>query len=152
MNSRTGEGSFTERGARAADGGSLLDLLRARLGSGAPPRGCRDGRCGACLVELDGELVRACATAATAVAGASSLRTARDVACDPSACEARTHFTDARPTRCRLCVDALMITASHLARERIDDPTLALHARAIRCACTGSGSIERALHAALRPK
>jgi aerobic-type carbon monoxide dehydrogenase small subunit (CoxS/CutS family) len=38
----------------------LLDVLRGELGDTTPKPGCREGRCGACTVLLDGEPVLSC--------------------------------------------------------------------------------------------
>lgn len=38
----------------------LLDVLREELGDMSPKPGCREGRCGACTVLLDGEPVLSC--------------------------------------------------------------------------------------------
>jgi carbon-monoxide dehydrogenase small subunit len=38
----------------------LLDVLRDELGDTTPKPGCREGRCGACTVLLDGEPVLSC--------------------------------------------------------------------------------------------
>lgn len=39
---------------------TLLDVLREELGDKSPKPGCREGRCGACTVLLDGEPVLSC--------------------------------------------------------------------------------------------
>lgn len=139
-------------------GETLLDSLRVAAGAHAPPRGCRDGRCGACLVELDGVLVRACHVTAASVSSTSVLRLARDVSGDEAARAALDHFAFARPTRCRLCVGALALTAAHLraraaeGRAPAEPSEVRAAACTIRCVCTGAGSIERALQAGLLPK
>ena len=44
----------------AAPTATLLDVLRDELGDTTPKPGCREGRCGACTVLLDGEPVLSC--------------------------------------------------------------------------------------------
>jgi carbon-monoxide dehydrogenase small subunit len=39
---------------------TLMDVLRDELGDTTPKPGCREGRCGACTVLLDGEPVLSC--------------------------------------------------------------------------------------------
>ncbi len=45
---------------KAAPTATLLDVLRDELGDTTPKPGCREGRCGACTVLLDGEPVLSC--------------------------------------------------------------------------------------------
>src|SRR5438128_5572743 len=54
----------------ADDGGSLLEVLRDRLGVRSPKDGCApQGQCGCCTVLVDGDPRVACVTPATRIAG-----------------------------------------------------------------------------------
>ena len=49
--------------------GSLLDVLRERLGLTGAKKGCDHGQCGACTVHIDGRRVVSCLTPAVQVDG-----------------------------------------------------------------------------------
>ena len=51
-----------QRGCSGAEGETLLEWLRERLGLTGTKYGCGEALCGACTVHLDGVPVRACVT------------------------------------------------------------------------------------------
>jgi aldehyde oxidoreductase len=114
-----------------------------------------------CRVLVDGRLVLACSLPASAVDHGAQIRTFDGLASDPTALRAIAHFETERPTRCRLCVPALAVTAAHLAQldeddtqpTDGDDPTDEAIDQALGslvCKCTGRGSLVRALRQARR--
>jgi aerobic-type carbon monoxide dehydrogenase small subunit (CoxS/CutS family) len=126
---------------------TLLEVLRGEHGVRSASRGCADGTCGACRVLVDGELVSSCLVRWRDVAPGARIETYEALADDPAAKRAVEAFAAERPTRCRLCVGALGVTAVSLARAgcagRADAVDAALESAT--CMCTGRGSWRRAL-------
>jgi len=127
---------------------SLLDVARRALHAKAHARGCDDGQCGACRMLLDGDLVAACRVRWEDVPDGARLETYEDLALEPEARRAVEAFEHERPTRCRLCVAGLAVTAVDLARRgvaRAPEAVEATLAAGATCMCTGRGSLRRAL-------
>ena len=95
---------------------TLLDVLKAKLGVRSASRACQDGSCGACRVILDGVLVSSCRISWGDVAEGARVETYEQLASDPDAARAVDAFAEERPSRCRMCVGALGVTAVALAR------------------------------------
>jgi carbon-monoxide dehydrogenase small subunit len=121
----------------------LLDILRHDLGlTGAKP-GCEVGRCGACMVWLDGAPVNACLVPAFRLAGCS-VTTVEGVPADDAVSRA---LAEEGGLQCGYCTPGLMMTLRWL-YARSPRPDLA-EAEALvvghLCRCTGYGGIRRAL-------
>jgi len=140
-------GCATSVTVRAASGATLLAVLRAELGVRSASHGCDDGSCGACRVLVDGALVKACLVPFAEVADDALVEAYEDLAESEHAARAVRAFDHERPTRCKLCVGALGVTAEWLARTgRAGRPAAIEDVLAgARCACTGNGSLRRAL-------
>lgn len=54
---------------------TLLDMLRERLGTTSPKKGCDHGQCGACTVLVDGRRILSCLTFAVAHDGVEVITT-----------------------------------------------------------------------------
>ncbi len=146
MTRRTLRHGEVSAGIDADDQRTLLDVLRNELGVRSASRACRDETCGACRVLVDGVLVAACAMRWGHVADGARVETYETLAGDPAAVQAVAAFEAERPTRCRMCVGALGVTAASIVRStrpREDAVDSALE-RAT-CMCTGRGSWRRAL-------
>ncbi len=133
---------------------SFLSLLREPLGRKSVVRGCANGECGACRVMVNGALFAACKLALRDIPDSATILTREDVDHEPDVVATVSAFEAERPTRCRLCVGGLAVTAHHLTRP--DAPALPPMAEAIdnalthaTCMCTGRASLRRALHTSL---
>ncbi|CAN5476333.1 hypothetical protein BH09MYX1_BH09MYX1_64710 [soil metagenome] len=130
------------------EGASLAEIAR-RAGATRIVIGCSDGRCGSCRAIVDGALVATCKLGISDVIEGSTIVTATSLDSTAAARAALAAFAIERPTRCKMCVGALAVTASELAREleRGGDRE-AVTERLLEgatCMCTGRGSWRRAL-------
>jgi aerobic-type carbon monoxide dehydrogenase small subunit (CoxS/CutS family) len=128
----------------------FLDVLRGALGVRSAARGCVDGTCGACRVLVDGALVASCRMRWSDVKEGVTVETYETLATDPAASRAVNAFEEERPTRCRMCVAALGVTAVAIARAKGGrdegrEEAVACALREATCMCTGRGSWRRAL-------
>jgi carbon-monoxide dehydrogenase small subunit len=128
---------------------SLLEIARRELGvrSASAPSTCDDGRCGACRLIVDGQLKSACRVRWADVRDGATVEAYEQLAEDEAAARAVDAFAAERPTRCRMCIGALGVTAVALARAgKEGDPVAVEETLATAtCMCTGRGSLRRAL-------
>ncbi len=120
----------------------LLDVLRRELGVRSANRACQDGTCGACRVLVNGTLVNSCSITWGELPEGARIESYEDVEKDPAAVRAVSAFLKERPTRCRLCVGALGVTAVAISRNALEVDEAIGEAT---CMCTGRGSWRRAL-------
>jgi aerobic-type carbon monoxide dehydrogenase small subunit (CoxS/CutS family) len=124
----------------------LLEVLRAELGVRSASRACTDGSCGACRVLLDGELRPSCRVLFGELRDGVRLETYETLARHPAAERAVAAFNAERPTRCRMCIGALGVTAVSVAESGLPQSEAIEGALAdATCLCTGRGSWRRAL-------
>jgi carbon-monoxide dehydrogenase small subunit len=121
----------------------LLDILRHDLHlTGAKP-GCEIGRCGACMVWLDGAPVNACLVLAMHLPG-RAVTTIEHLVADDEVSHA---LAQEGGLQCGYCTVGLMMTLRWLCRQ-VPRPTPA-EAQALLCGhicrCTGYGGIRRAV-------
>ncbi len=124
----------------------LLALLREHfLLVGAKP-GCEVGRCGACMVWLDGEPVPACLVMAWQLPG-RRVTTIESVALDPASAPVRQALADAGAVQCGYCNGGMVMTLTYL-HGRVPRPCRH-EATALMCGnlcrCTGYGGVARAI-------
>lgn len=134
---------------------SFLTLLRESLGRKSVVRGCAIEECGACRVTVNGQLRASCRLAFRDVPDGAVILAREDVDHEPLVEATVASFEAERPTRCRLCVGGLAVTAHHLVEEgkRVESAPQAAEIESAlthaTCMCTGRGSLRRALQASL---
>jgi carbon-monoxide dehydrogenase small subunit len=124
--------------AEVAPRTNLADFLREHLLLTGTHVGCEHGICGACTVEIDGEIARSCITYAVVCDGAE-VRTIEGFDDDPLMIRLRRAFTEAHALQCGYCTPGMLVAARDLVRRKNG-----LSRREIRhemsgnlCRCTG---------------
>ena len=124
----------------------LADFLREHLLLTGTHLGCEHGVCGACTVEIDGQIARSCITYALACDGAE-VRTIEGFDDDPVMARLRRAFTAEHGLQCGYCTPGMLIAARDIVTR-----LPAADARRIRvelsgnlCRCTGYQGIVAAV-------
>ncbi|MEZ5785661.1 MAG: 2Fe-2S iron-sulfur cluster-binding protein [Xanthobacteraceae bacterium] len=124
----------------------LADFLREHLLLTGTHIGCEHGVCGACTVEIDGEIARSCITYAVACDGAV-VRTVEGFDDDPLMERMRRAFTQEHALQCGYCTPGMLIAARDLVRRKASRPELdtRVEMSGNLCRCTGYVGIVRAI-------
>lgn len=124
----------------------LADFLREHVLLTGTHIGCEHGICGACTVEIDGEIARSCITFAAAVDGAH-VRTIEGYDDDPLMARLRAAFQKHHALQCGYCTPGMLVAARDLVSRKQD-----LSRNDIRtemsgnlCRCTGYVGIVEAI-------
>ncbi|MBC3842543.1 2Fe-2S iron-sulfur cluster binding domain-containing protein [Streptacidiphilus sp. 4-A2] len=139
--------------AEAWIGESLLYVLRERLGLAGAKGGCDQGECGACSVQLDGQLTAACLVPA-ALAADSDIRTVEGLADDGTASDVQRALAESGAVQCGYCVPGLAM-AVHDLLERNHQPAELETREALSgnlCRCTGYRGALAAVQAVARAR
>ncbi|WP_053375878.1 (2Fe-2S)-binding protein [Paenibacillus sp. FJAT-27812] len=138
-----------EKTIEAAPSTRLLTILRDDLALTGTKRSCEIGRCGACMVLMDGKAVNSCLTMAYQCSG-SQITTIEGVApggIDPI----QQAFLEEGGFQCGYCTPGMVISVKALLDEH-PDPAEDEIAEALSgniCRCTGYGGIWRAVKRAI---
>ena len=126
----------------------LVQFLRDQLGLTGTHVGCDTSQCGACVVHMDGQSVKACTTLAVQADGAS-VTTIEGVASNGALHPLQEAFRDNHGLQCGFCTPGMIMSALDLL-DRNPDPS----ERQIRewlegnlCRCTGYHNIVKAIQA-----
>jgi aerobic-type carbon monoxide dehydrogenase small subunit (CoxS/CutS family) len=92
---------------------TLLSVLRNRLDLTGSKYGCGEGRCGACLVLLDGRASRSCQTPVSKAAG-KSIVTIEGLARNGRLHPVQTAFLEEEAFQCGFCTPGMIIAAVSL--------------------------------------
>lgn len=125
---------------------NLLSYLRFELGLTGAKYGCGEGLCGACSVLVDGQVLLACMTSVSAVAG-GSITTIEGLALDGDLHPVQRAFIAESAMQCGYCTPGFILAATGLlARE--PRPTRGQIREALAdnlCRCGSYQRIERAV-------
>ena len=116
----------------------LADFLREQLLLTGTHIGCEHGICGACTVEIDGEIARSCITYAVACDGAH-VRTIEGFDDDAPMARLRQAFTEAHALQCGYCTPGMLIAARDLVRRKrgLSRAEIRTEMSGNLCRCTG---------------
>jgi len=95
----------------------LLYALRNDLGLNNPHFGCGLAQCGACTVHLDGQPIRACATAVSAV-GDGKIVTLAGLGTPEKPHPLQTAYVEEQVPQCGYCINGWIMTAAAFLKEK----------------------------------
>jgi aerobic carbon-monoxide dehydrogenase small subunit len=124
----------------------LADFLREHLLLTGTHIGCEHGICGACTVEIDGEIARSCITYAVTCDGAE-VRTIEGFDDDKLMARLRQAFSEAHALQCGYCTPGMLIAARDLIRRKggLNGTQIRTEMSGNLCRCTGYVGIVRAV-------
>jgi carbon-monoxide dehydrogenase small subunit len=136
--------------AEVAPRTSLADFLREHLVLTGTHVGCEHGICGACTVEIDGEIARSCIAYAVACDGAQ-VRTIEGFDDDALMVRLRRAFTEAHALQCGYCTPGMLIAARDLVRRKggLSRQQIRHEMSGNLCRCTGYMGIVDAIARAM---
>jgi carbon-monoxide dehydrogenase small subunit len=128
---------------------TLLTVLRDQLQLSATKRGCNQGVCGVCTVQVDGWPVRACLSLAHGCEG-SHVRTLEGLASSPRMQALQAAFIASGAFQCGFCTPGMLIAAEALLAHEASPDAAAVKAALSGnlCRCTGYLKIIEAVQAA----
>ncbi|WP_457032465.1 (2Fe-2S)-binding protein [Kitasatospora sp. P5_F3] len=129
-------------------GESLLYVLRERLGLAGAKDGCEQGECGACSVQVDGQLVAGCLVPA-ALASDSEIATVEGLSAGGAASDVQQALADSGAVQCGYCTPG-MAMAVHDLLQRNHRPSEVEARQALcgnLCRCTGYQGVLAAVQA-----
>jgi 2-furoyl-CoA dehydrogenase 2Fe-2S iron sulfur subunit len=129
---------------------TLLDFIRHDLGSTGTHAGCEHGVCGACTVELDGQIVRSCLMFACQADGAK-VTTVEGIAKSGEMSDLQNAFKKHHALQCGFCTSGFLLSAEDLLKKNPHPSELEVREglSGNLCRCTGYvGIVEAVLEVA----
>jgi carbon-monoxide dehydrogenase small subunit len=129
----------------------LLDVLRDEAGLTGAKEGCGEGECGACCIELDGELVNSCLVPALQ-AESATICTIEGVAKGEKLHAVQQAFITHGGAQCGICTPGMVLAAVNLLKRkpRATETEIREGLAGNLCRCTGYTKIFAAVMAACR--
>jgi len=129
----------------------LLDVLRDDVGLTGVKEGCGEGECGACSVELDGEIVNSCLVPVLQAEGAT-IRTIEGVATGDRLHAVQQAFITYGGAQCGICTPGMVLAAVNLLDRKPHATETEIRAglSGNLCRCTGYTKIFAAVMAVCR--
>ncbi|SLN54253.1 (2Fe-2S)-binding protein [Roseisalinus antarcticus] len=128
----------------------LVDFLRGGLGLTGTHVGCDTSQCGACLVHVDGAVVKACSMFAFEADGAD-VRTIEGMAgADGALSTIQQAFRDHHGLQCGFCTPGMVMAAAALLKDtpKPTEAEIRHYLEGNICRCTGYHNIIKAILAA----
>ena len=128
----------------------LVDFLRGQLGLTGTHVGCDTSQCGACVVHVDGNAVKACSIFAGECEGAE-VKTIEGMAnADGSLSKIQQAFQDHHGLQCGFCTPGMVMSAAALLAENAkpSEQEIREYLEGNICRCTGYHNIVKAILAA----
>lgn len=125
---------------------NLADFLREQMLLTGTHVGCEHGICGACTVEIDGEIARSCITYAVSCEGAN-VRTIEGFDDDALMARLRQAFTEEHALQCGYCTPGMLVAARDLVRRKtgLSRADIRAEMSGNLCRCTGYMGIVNAI-------
>lgn len=124
----------------------LADFLRESQHLTGTHIGCEHGICGACTVEINGDISRSCITFAVACDGAE-VRTIEGFDDDDLMARLRAAFSNQHALQCGYCTPGMLIAARDLIRRKrgLSEAQIRIEMSGNLCRCTGYAGIISAI-------
>ncbi|SFV08033.1 carbon-monoxide dehydrogenase small subunit [Methylobacterium sp. 174MFSha1.1] len=127
----------------------LVQYLRDNLRLTGTHVGCDTSQCGACVVHLDGEAIKACTVLAVQCDG-RSVTTIEGLASGGELHPMQAAFREHHGLQCGYCTPGMIMTAVDLVRRKgnaLDEQTIRHELEGNICRCTGYHNIVKAIAA-----
>ena len=124
----------------------LVDFLREGLGLKGSHLGCEHGVCGACTVQLDGQVVRGCLVLAVQADG-RTVTTIEGLSDSGAICDLQQAFVRHNALQCGFCTSGMLMAAHELLEKKPDASREQVREwiSGNYCRCTGYQSIVDAI-------
>ena len=139
-----------EMSGDAEDRTLLVEFLRNDLGLTGTHVGCDTSQCGACVVHVDGEAVKACTMLAAQAAG-SEVVTIEGLAGGGELHPVQKAFHENHGLQCGFCTPGMIMAAMDMINRHganLDEATVRAELEGNICRCTGYHNIVKAILAA----
>jgi carbon-monoxide dehydrogenase small subunit len=133
----------------------LVQLLRDHLNLTGTHVGCDTSQCGACVVHVDGKVVKSC-TMLAAQASGSSVTTIEGLANGAKLHPVQEAFRAHHGLQCGFCTPGMIMTSVDMIQRakaegrKLDEATIRSELEGNICRCTGYHNIVRAVEAAAK--
>ena len=128
----------------------LVELLRDHLGLTGTHVGCDTSQCGACVVHVNGDLVKSCSIFAAECDGTEVTTIEGMANADGSLSVIQQAFNDHHGLQCGYCTPGMVMTAASLLKEnpKPSEAEVRHYLEGNMCRCTGYHNIVKAILAA----
>lgn len=127
--------------------GTLIEVLRDRLGLVGTKQGCEDGQCGTCTVLIDGQAVNSCLELAAETVGREIVTIEGYNRPDGSLTPLQEALVKHAAIQCGFCIPGIVLAAESLLAERPDatEEEIRTEMDGNLCRCTGYSSLLAAI-------